>query len=492
MTLVLHPRAAPGDRLRVWLGVFQQTAAPALTWELDSAPAEPDAVRAISSVRTDEMLPAGSQPQDVSRAFAGVYEFSGLQPGSLHTVTVHVANRGTQSLQVRTLPAEVPAGPEQWFNVLLVSCFHQAEDRSGRAGTLVSQLKTTFKPDLTFMMGDQVYLDLPTLQRFPNNLAWLAQKFERDYMLNWWGPPGYGHILNIAPSVSIPDDHEYWNNFPHPATIIQNSWTERGRNRWRAAAEAMYRGFQLPYPAHLGEPFILDVPPVSFFLADMRHDRDFNLRHVMSESAHQRLEAWVAQAIAQQKFAVFVSGQSLFSDAAGPVWGALGDYQIPNYGDYTRLINTLSRLIDAGRPLVCVTGDVHWGRLAEARDNLTGRVAIREVISSPTSLVTFVGADQVNEVKARVRGLFGERDPWPRHPTASTPPHFFARSVLRGRLHCPEPPEEYRQRGNHVALLSFQQMGGGVDMRLSYWEIPLDGSMPPPRLLGPFSLRSMS
>jgi hypothetical protein len=33
-------------------------------------------------------------------------------------------------------------------------------------------------------------------------------------------------------------------------------------------------------------------------------------------------------------------------------------------------------------------------------------------------------------------------------------------------------------------------MGGGVDMRVMYYEIPLDGQFVPPRVLGPFALRA--
>ena len=493
MTIVLHPRAAPGDRLRVWIGIFQQTVTPVLNWELDGNPVQPRALRNISSVRADDILPAGKRPEQTPRAFTGVYEFDGVQPGRIYSVRVQTDRQRSKFFRFRTMAAKLPRGPERWFNVLLVSCFHQAEDRSGRAGRLVSQLKAAYKPHLTFLMGDQVYLDLPTLKDFPNDESWLAQKFEQDYTLNWQGPPGYAHILNVAPSVSIPDDHEYWNNFPHPATVIQNSWTKNGRDRWQRAAEAMYKGFQQPYPQQLGEPFILNVSPMSFFLADMRHHRDFNLNHVMSDVAHQQLENWVSRIIAQKQFAVFVSGQSLFAEGAGKIKGAIGDYQLPDYQDYERLNNTLMRLVDAGRPLICVTGDVHWGRLTEAQDTHTGYTAIREVISSPASLVTFVGADNILEARERIKGIFGsKKDPWPRHPHTASPPDFFAHSVLKNRIKCWEPIDKYKQRGNHVALLSFQETGGGVNMRLIFKEIPLDGSQPQSEILGPFLLRDRS
>jgi hypothetical protein len=227
--IFLYPRAARGDRLRVWLGVFQVTAAPALDWSLDGAPAQPTALRALSSIRSDDMLPA-----NVPRAFTGVYEFTGLQPDTPHRVAVR-ADAAATELDVRTLPDAVTSELDRSFNVLLASCFHQAEDRGGLAGIVVSQLKATSKPHLTILAGDQVYLDLPTLKNFPDDLALLAEKFEQDYRLNWCGPQGYERVLAAAPSVSIPDDHEYWNNFPHPSPIIQNSLTQGGLNAYRDA-----------------------------------------------------------------------------------------------------------------------------------------------------------------------------------------------------------------------------------------------------------------
>lgn len=489
MSIVLHPRAAPGDRLRVWVGVFQERRLPELTWELNGTGVVPRALRPIASARPADLLPANKQPHEVERAFTGVYEFAGLEPDTPYVVTVHVDGR-SETLATQTLPVTLPRGFDRWFNVLLVSCFHQAEDRAGRVGQLVSQLRAGAKPDLTLLMGDQVYLDLPTLQNFPDNAAWLARKFEDDYIANWWGPPGYGHVLAAAPSVSIPDDHEYWNNFPNAATVAQNTWTAGGRDRWRRAAEAMYEGFQLPYPTGLGEAFILDIPPLSFFLADLRHGRSEGTARLMTNEGHEQLEEWVGRLIDRGWFGVFVSGQSLFAEAKGKLAGSLGDFQLSDYDDFPRMVLALMRLTNVGRPFVCLTGDVHWGRVTEVADSRSGRTAIHEVIASPSSLVTVVGLDQVHRLRQTLGGLLGRSQPWPRHPRPQSPPDFFAREVIANRLECRPPPLEYQQFGNHVALLGFRQMGGGVDMRVMYYEIPLDGQFVPPRVLGPFALRA--
>src|SRR3954470_12479315 len=163
MNVVLYPRAAPSDRLRVWIGVFQVTHAPAISWTINQQRADPKALREIASVRPDDLLPADGFPTTVPRAFTGVYEFEELQADAPYEITATLGGQ-TTTLRTRTLPDEIPRELDRWFNVLLVSCFHQAEDRGGLAGTVISQLSSVAKPHLTFLAGDQVYLDLPTLR----------------------------------------------------------------------------------------------------------------------------------------------------------------------------------------------------------------------------------------------------------------------------------------------------------------------------------------
>jgi len=484
MDLVLYPLVAPQDRLRVWLGAFAATAAPTLNWLLNGVPVVPTALRPVASVRPDALLSPGVASEELPRVFTGVYEFPGLIPDTLYTITVQAGNQSA-TLETRTLPSAVPTELDRWLNVLLVSCFHQAEDRQGLAGIIVSQLQSIAKPHLTLLTGDQVYLDLPTLKDFPDDVAWLAEKFEKDYTLNWRGPRGYTAVLAAAPSLSIPDDHEYWNNFPHPSPFVGNSLTLAGRDRWRAVAQTMYAGFQLPYPAQLGEPVRFEIAPLSFFVADTRSNKDPERRFTMSAEAHQQMEHWVCDTIAKKQFGVFISGQSLFTKAIGKIAGAVGDYELPNYDDYGRILLRLQQLADAGRPALCLTGDVHWGRVVTATDIRTGRTAFAEIISSPVSLVTTIGQDQVREVGAFLSDLFGPRNPWPRHSDPGDPPAFLASEPLQGRFPC---ATRHRQKGNQVVVLGFRQHGSGIEVRITYWPITRDATVARPDTIGPITL----
>lgn len=489
MNIVLHPRAAPSDRIRIWVGAFQTTTAPTLRWFLDDAVSAPVALREIRSVRADDMLSPNSFPQDQLRAFTGVYEFTGLSPDTYHTITVKADGRPKPiEIRIRTLPDHVPASLDGSFNVLLVSCFHQHEDPSGLAGTIVSRLKAISKPHLTLLMGDQVYLDLPTLQDFKDDVTCLAEKFENDYTINLQVSPGYSQVLAAAPSISMPDDHEFWNNYPHRSPFVANTWLKKGRDHWRKAALALYEGFQLPYPAKVGEPTIIEVAPLSFFLPDMRSLRDENRKFTMNDAAHQKMHDWVTEVIERRLFAVVVTGQSLYRKPANWVTGVFGDFEMPNYKDFPKVMEQLQRLPDAGLQALCLTGDVHFGRVVESIDAQTHRTAFYEIISSPSSLLTTVGADQFKELGGLIGGLFGKSDPWPRHSDAPKPPDFLAQNVLAKRFHC---SRLHAQKGNHIALLSFSQHGGGIEFRIKYWPISLDTTIGKPQEVGPFQLRSM-
>ena len=490
MNVVLHPRAAPGDRVQVWVGVFGGTDPPVLHWWLDGRNEEPAALRPIQIARPAETVRAGEP-----RAFTGVYEFQGpdITPATSHRVEVHVNDTDgvVQSTQVRvrTLPGQVPSGFSKWFNVLLVSCFHLAKDRAGRAGNVVAEIakRERFRPDLTLLLGDQVYLDLPTFGILGGGLRKLAKKFEKDYRLNWTGSSGYARILGAAPTVSIPDDHEYWNNYPHAATVIRQTWTDGGRNNWERAARRMYEAFQLPQPGALGDAVEFDVPPLSFFLMDTRSSRDRDRKFTLSPASLERFRRWVTRVVDSGLFAVIASGQPLLDKAAGKLKGAVADYTLPDYKDYGPIARELARLADGGKQFLLLTGDVHWGRVTKGKDrNLNGRGAgFYEVISSPTSLVATIGKDQVQTIFGGIKSFFGHPDPFPRHGKPKKPPAFLARETLGRRFQC---EMLHPQKGNHVAVLSFRQTGFGLELLVTYWPISRDFQIEEPVRVGPLKL----
>jgi hypothetical protein len=447
----------------VWVGVRPVTAAPELQWKLDGQPAVPDEIRAMRSARPEGLL-NGSKPP---RVFCGVYEFTGVQAGREYGVRVIAAGQPSRELRVKSLPAELP-GEDEWFHILLVSCYHHARAKRGALAGAIADVKKARPPGLSLLLGDQVYLDLPTIRDFPTEAHKLAEKFEQDYATNWFDDPtadpdlppeGYASALGAAPSISLSDDHEFWNNFPHPSPIIQNSWKEEDRLEWKRAAMALYESFQ-SWPANLGEEVEVRIPPLSIFVADTRIFRREDLSAAMHSVVMERLGQWVDRLNAQKLVGMFVTGQSIF-DAAASWWGGrMADRTLANYRDFPRLVEHLSR---ATGPMICVTGDVHWGRLIEVRRTGREDVAMYELITSPASLVESVGQDQLR----RARDWFDRDDDgpndWPLHSApdkdavwrGSRPTHYQT-ALMHG------------QTGNQLAVLSLQKYGKGVRAKVTY------------------------
>jgi hypothetical protein len=492
LALALVPHAAEQrDRLHVWVGVAGVSAAPALAWSLDGRAVIPTTLRPLAPVLTGALATRAE-----TTVYTGFYELElgELPPGSAMTLGLRA---GAERIErpVATLPVRVPAGPADTFNVLLLSCFHQLEDKTGAAGAILSRLKV--RPHLTLFAGDQVYLDLPTLLDFQDEPGWLGNKFQNDYLANWFGDrrasrdpraiaPGYPEILALAPSVFLPDDHEYWNNYPFWASVVQNSWTPAGRARWRKAAEACYVAFQQDAAVPFGAARTFDVEPVSILLLDTRSQRSLTSRvqpgDLLGGPARSALTAWVDRLVARATdahpwFGVLVTGQSFFSPAAGALKGALADYEYPDYAaDYAFMVGQLERVTRAGLPVILATGDVHWGRVLRADDPAAPGATVFEVISSPTSLVSSVMIDQAKQVWGALKGLVGARDPWPRHGDPGKPPERFGSlgqySTAVARRATGRPAA---MRGNQAFMLRFARTGSGVDVDVTCY--PLSGDV---------------
>lgn len=463
MSIALHPRAAPADTVRVWVGVDGQVEAPELTWRLDGAEAKPRALRPLQSARGPALL-RGSPP----RVFAGVYEFRNVTPGT-HEIVVTAAGR-ERRLTVRTLPRELPESVDGWFNILLVSCYHEAEAERGVLDAALYEITREHPLHLSILLGDQVYLDLPTLEDFPNDKVWLAERFERSYRRNWFGDDDYAAVLSAAPSVATPDDHEYWNNFPHASPIIGNTYTPKGRAAWTEAAAALYRAFQMPVTGEdgeeFGDPFVIDVPPMSLFVADSRSLRRPDRSRSFGPRTLERLEEWVRTLRARGWLGVFATGQSLFDPAASTLSGAVGDRVLANYGDYSKLVETLSEAPQA----IAITGDVHFGRVVSVLDvDRELLPTIHEVITSPSSLVTSVGIDGYKKAVNWLDRLRGGGDDWPRHSEAEPAPAYFAEDVLRRRRFSTR--TLHRQKGDQLAVLSLKRHGTGILGRVTYYPL---------------------
>jgi hypothetical protein len=459
--ITCHQRWAPSSCLRIWVGVSGITAPGALRFMIDGAPVAPSVVRRLQSAR-----PQGSITPNTPRVFTGVYELAGLQADKTYSIRVEHDAESVGPVSMRTMMSELPSGMTAWFNVLLVSCFHHDEAPRGVLDLVVREVVGEQPVHLALLLGDQVYLDQPTLKDFPENGVWLAAKFEEDYRRNWF-TDGLGTVLRSFATISIPDDHEYWNNFPYPFPFVATSLTSHGRNLWQQAARSLFEAFQAAWPAPPGVPLRIDVPPVSLLIADTRTDRQPT--QLMSAAALGAVGAWVDAVNINGWNGVFVSGQSLLDAPGGAMAKWFDGRSLADHSDYRALLGHLNRL---SRSWMALTGDLHWGRVSTVRDaeNLN-RIAAYEIVSSPSALVTTPVVDTATRIGSWIKGVFGSADPWPRHPGVTGPEDYLARRVLGSRFTC---KRSIAQKGDQIALVSFRRQGFGVVVRVTYYPVHPD------------------
>lgn len=481
LALVPHVPDKQGSVL-VWLGVRSGQAPNVVRWKLDGAAVVPSVARALAPI-------AGLVAPGRLAIYTGMFEIDAPHRPHPRVLEVEVDGQVIRR-PIRTLPPSIPSEGDETFNILLSSCFHRAEDKRGRAGQVLRDARP--RPHLSVFSGDQVYLDLPTFKDFPKDQTALLRRFADDYAANWFGADaneevpasGFATMLSLAPNLFLPDDHEFWNNYPEPTPPVENSWSQGGRAAWEGAAKALYAAFQQS-PVHGGgEPRVVDIAPLSILLLDTRSSRSAGQRSadgdLLGHDGRTALRRWIDRLLNSRSgpdplFGMLVTGQPLLRDAAGRVSGALADFEMADYpADYAFLVGEVERAAAGGLSLLLATGDVHWGRVVEARLD-PGHARIIELISSPTSLVTYSGIDSFKRGWSRLKSVFGSRDLSPRHAQAEDPP-----AVLRGqtgrfvlstsRLNAPGNPEA-KIRGNQAMLIQLRRSGSNMLVRVRFLAI---------------------
>lgn len=465
----LYPAVCEPGRVRVWLGITHQHGVPSPLFLLNGTAATPTVVRTMAPVRG--LVPPSSGG---SRTFSGVYEFV-TPPGTRVQLEASVGDLRT-SLSTQALPTDFTT-----FRLLLASCYCRDED-TGALGQTARFVQQRFRPDATLLMGDQVYLDIPTLQNFPEKNPALLDLLETNYTRSWL-PDGqrehtFADLLRVAPALCLPDDHEYWNNAPHPSPFIQNSWTAAGRALWKRNADTLFDAFQNT-SATPGLPAArLEVGPLSLLALNGRTHRQEDLSASFGPAAHAALETWCRDLVTTGRFPLFLTGQSMLDLPSSRFAGATADFMQSNYRDYPRVMGALDRLATDHADVLLLTGDVHFGRVSQLTPTraLGTQARLHEVISSPATLVTTVGADGFARAKRR---LTGSHDPWPRH---SEPPPLDSLVRLPGFTYVAE--TTFPHRGDQLCVLEFTRAPDALDVTAHYVEVASHrvASAPPFRL----------
>ena len=286
-----------------------------------------------------------------------------------------------RSATASTLPKRLPVhgSKRKPFTIALGSCYWPDHD-GGRVGAAYRSLYEHPRhphdsPDLTFLTGDQVYLDIGFDAR-----SWRPAEVRRriaaDYARHW---QGLGDVLARGANYMLPDDHEWYNGYPEPDPRNPYLWPLRDEKLRKAWERTARQGIENVQQCPVVE--VLDFPgDLSICLADLRSYRDPAREQLMKPADLDRVLAW-AEGLTTP--GVLVSPQPLIVGKSRHEANLL-DYT----RDYCRLLAALG---STGHDIVVMTGDVHYGRVTSVELGVRG-ATLHEVVSSPLSNLTYLDA----------------------------------------------------------------------------------------------------
>jgi hypothetical protein len=378
---------------------------------------------------------AGQWPPDAPQPRLRYQEIlvGGLAPGQTCSFSLMQNGAAVAEATVTTLPQGIPAEGDGRFIVLLGSCFSRLEDLHGKVGRSFGDMPTLDRPHIKIFCGDQVYLDSPSNSFLGlHSIDVLRQRFYEHYTETWGTPQGLATLLKAGANYFCSDDHEYWNNAPNMAPHLQDTWTGH-RQEWWDTGRALYGAFQNAAPIQR-----IDVPPVSFLIADTRMNRSRDETNFMLPPDLDAVGNWID---GLQGPGVLVVGQPLLQATTGFFRGSFFDWNLPDYDQYLKLTTMIGQ---CRHSLVVLTGDVHYGRVASSP--LRSGAELIEIISSPLSLVDPLAKGKWEKV--------------PEHtaPAALAPAGLFTKP-------------DFTPVDSHFLTLEFTRRGAGANLKLRYWPI---------------------
>ena len=471
MMLSAYPQANSSGQIQIWVGMFGVAAQPQQpTFTINEQPSVPQ---------------PGGPPQAIRDGSAQNYRaVYSLQPTGAGPYRISVQAGGEKcDFMTDVLPSELPVNLDGSFNILLCSCYYQPRDDRGLLGDIVSQIK--IQPHLTVMAGDQIYGDLPLRGLKPPRSA---QEIRADlgakYLHNWasstLGTPGLASLLTRAPVVCVPDDHEFWNNYPFRQAQIPDTLSEDSFKAWENAANELYQDYQVSEASAKGGARF-DVGPLKMLFIDLRTGRDNVFDKLMGAGALAIFQTWVQDLLTEDRaIGVLCSGQSLFMDKPNLLAKHIEDAEMPNYEQFGMIQQQLGLLADKGVPVLYLTGDVHWGRIARGQDLPSRGTLLYEVISSPSTLID----SPTDAFTVWKHNTFNKDRPWPRHSDAADVPRQFGPN---GRFLIEALAPSIT--GDQVAMVSFARAGTGAEFSVTYYGISRDKALSKSRPHGPYPLR---
>ena len=370
--------------MRLWVGTLERDMKmpPKARVRLCNGSGHQVDLKQIRTVGWERPFPAASNDR-----FYKSFTFEGLRPAGTYRAYFERWRAKTKdweilrSASIRTLPKQLPLHKPgiKPFTIALGSCYWPDQD-GGRVGTAYRGLyehprNPHDSPDLTFLTGDQVYLDVGFDLRSGVSRE-VRRRIAQDYAHHW---KGLSDVLTRGATYMLPDDHEWYNGYPDPdpknpyLLALQN---KKLRKVWEQTAR---QGIENVQQCPVVE--VMEFPgDLSICFADLRSFRKPNLGGLMKVKDLKRLLDW-AKGLTTP--GVLVSPQPLIVSTNEHEANLL-DYT----SDYCRLLAALGH---TGHDIVVMSGDVHYGRVVSVKLGTEG-ATLYEVVSSPLSNLTYLNA----------------------------------------------------------------------------------------------------
>src|SRR5215831_7684593 len=308
-------------------------------------------------------------------------------------------------------------------------------------------------PDLRFLVGDQIYLDVFSSTGIPD--PFMAPNVWQIYTQQW-SDQNFQQFLLSTPTGILFDDHEFWNDYPHgnlQLPYLSNAATRADLER---NARAALQAFQLPLNLQGQASFSFAVPPLHFYVLDTRLSRTrytANPAQFMSPQDRADVLQWLAHLPGP---GVLVIADTLITNPSPDIqriFHTMGDVTLGDYGeDFDAL---WQGIIGAPHDVLLLSGDVHYGCFGEVTTN-TSRYArpgprlgkVYECISSALGLLTTAKSNYDKPPKFDLSGALA------RHEYLPYTNHFAT----------PRGVENY-------ALLRFTKLNDGVEFDVYFYEL---------------------
>lgn len=317
---------------------------------------------------------------------AGIYLYV-AEAQNLRPATDYLVGGAHMKTFPRKLP---PAG----LNFALSSCYSNLFKRDADY-LKVLQGAAGYNPlAAKLLVGDNLYLDVG-----PNPGRSGFEEVADRYLQHFWSGQ-YAEVLSYAPTFTIWDDHEFWNNYPE-----RQVWLARinaAKADYSTASLLGLKTFQAvlnpPPAARVGLSYSFQVPPLSVFALDLRCGRTLHeaaVQRMCSEAELQAFERWCAKLTGPG--AVMV-GQ--------PLWYYPGDHfdwtPAAFRAQFARIWKAMAA---APWDIVILTGDIHHSHLIEIDPGTAGRVW--QLVSSPVCHIPSIESIMAQAFDTQAHGGVG-------------------------------------------------------------------------------------